>query len=47
MRGDWFTRGWDDMTIGDRAAAAIAGGYLAVAFVLAAVVSSVWGDDDL
>jgi hypothetical protein len=47
MRRDWFTRDWDDMTIGDRVAAMIAGGYLAVAFVLAAVVSSVWGDDEL
>jgi hypothetical protein len=35
------------MTFGDRVAAMIAGGYLAIAFTLAAVVSCVWGDDDL
>ena len=47
MRHDWFTRDCDGMTIGDRVAAVIAGGFLAVAFMLAAVVDYVWDDDDL
>jgi hypothetical protein len=47
MRRDWFTRNGDDMTIGDRVIATIAGAYLAVAFMLAALADSVWGDDDL
>jgi hypothetical protein len=47
MKRDWFTRAWDDMTIGDRVAAMIAGCFLVVAFMLAAVVESIWGDDDL
>lgn len=47
MRRDWFTCKRDDMTIGDRVAAMVAGGFLAVAFVLTAVVSSIWGDHDL
>ena len=46
MRRDWFTRDWNDMTIGDRVAAIIAGGYLAVAFMLAAVVNSIRGEHD-
>jgi hypothetical protein len=45
MRRDWFTRDWDDMTIGERVAAVIAGGFFVVAFMVAAVVQSVWGDD--
>jgi hypothetical protein len=47
MRRDWFSRDGDDMTFGDRVAAMIAGVFLAVAFTLAAVAASVWGDDDL
>ena len=47
MRRDWFTREWNEMTIGDRVAAVIAGGFLAVAFMVAAVVDYVWSDDEL
>jgi hypothetical protein len=47
MRRDLFTRDRDDITIGDRVASMIAGGLFAVAFIIAAVVESVWGDDDL
>ena len=47
MRRDWFTREWNEMTIGDRVAAVIAACFLAAAFMLAAVVDYVWGDDDL
>ena len=36
-KADWFTRDWDDMTIGERVAAVIAACFLAVAFMLAAV----------
>jgi hypothetical protein len=35
------------MTIGERVAAVIAASFLAVALMLAAVVQSLWGDDDL
>ena len=44
MRRDTGER--DDTTIGDRVAAIVAGGFLAVAFMLAAVLESAWGDDD-
>ena len=47
MRRDWFTRDWNEIGIGDRVAAVIAGGFLFVAFMLAAVVDYVRGDDDL
>ena len=47
MRRDRFTREWNETGIGERVAAVIAGGFLAAAFMLAAVVDYVRGDDDL
>lgn len=47
MRRDWFTRDWNEMSIGEHVAAVIAGGLLFVAFLLAAVVDSMRRGDDL
>ena len=46
MRRDEFTRDRDDMAIGERVAV-IAGGFFTIAFMVAAVARSLWGDDNL